>query len=160
MGDAATGDADATDADNDTLTYSATGLPDGHKHRPVDGRHQRHHRRQRRRRQRHAHVSDGSLTATDTFTWTVAAANAAPVVDSAAIAPAAPRSDQVVTAQVTSHDAESDPLTTTYQWIRNGTDIAGATNATLDLALAGNGDKGDPSPCASPSTTATARALR
>ena len=49
----------------------------------------------------------------------------------------------MVTAQVTSHDVESDPLTTSYQWTRNGTDIVGATNATLDLVLAGNGDKGD-----------------
>ena len=48
-----------------------------------------------------------------------------------------------LTANVTSHDAEGDPLTTSYQWTRNGLDIAGATGATLDLALAGNGDRGD-----------------
>ena len=30
-----------------------------------------------------------------------------------------------------------------YQWTRNGTDISGATGATLDLWVAGNGDRGD-----------------
>ena len=30
-----------------------------------------------------------------------------------------------VTANVTSHDAEGNPLTTSYQWTRNGTDIVG-----------------------------------
>ena len=44
---------------------------------------------------------------------------------------------------MTSHDAEGDTLTTGYQWTRNGTDIAGATASTLNLATAGNGDRGD-----------------
>ena len=48
-----------------------------------------------------------------------------------------------LTANVTSHDAENDLITIGYQWTRNGTDIAGATAGTLDLATAGNGDKGD-----------------
>ena len=46
-----------------------------------------------------------------------------------------------LSAVVTSHDADGDALTTAYQWTRNGTDIAGATSSTLDLATAGNGDK-------------------
>ena len=44
---------------------------------------------------------------------------------------------------MTSHDAEGDTLTTSYQWIRAGSTSRGATNATLDLATAGNGDRGD-----------------
>ncbi len=40
-------------------------------------------------------------------------------------------------------DLDGDQLTYRYQWLRNGTPIGGATNATLDLALAGNGDLGD-----------------
>ena len=89
-------------------------------------------------------ASDGSATDTDTFTWTVSPpANAAPVVDSVTIAPALPTTGQTLTATVTSHDAENDPLTTSYQWRRNGLDIAGATGATLNLATAGNGDRGD-----------------
>ena len=44
---------------------------------------------------------------------------------------------------VTAHDDDGDPLSYTYQWVRDGTDIAGQTGATLDLSVAGNGDKGD-----------------
>jgi len=69
--------------------------------------------------------------------------NTAPVVDSVTISPASPTTNQTLTAAVTSHDAEGGPLTTTYQWTRNGTDIAGATGATLNLAVGGNGDKAD-----------------
>ena len=88
-------------------------------------------------------VSDGSASDHDTFTWTVNAANTAPVVDSVAITPASPRTNDTLTANVTSHDADGDALTTHYQWTRNGTDISGATGGTLNLATAGNGDKGD-----------------
>jgi CSLREA domain-containing protein len=69
--------------------------------------------------------------------------NTPPVVDSVTIGPANPTTNQTLTATVTSHDANGDPLTTAYQWTRNGTDIAGATGSTLNLGTAGNGDKGD-----------------
>ncbi len=74
---------------------------------------------------------------------TVASANTPPVVDSVTIGPASPTTNQTLTATVTSHDADGNPLTTAYQWTRNGTDIPGATGSTLNLATAGNGDKGD-----------------
>src|SRR4029078_13500076 len=70
--------------------------------------------------------------------------NTAPVVDSVSISPARPPPSQTLTATVTSHDADGDPLTTAYQWTRNGTDIAGATGSTLNLAPGGNGDTGAP----------------
>ena len=61
VGDTANLDADATDADSDTLTYSATGLPTGVIDRARHGRHQRHARRHapasttsRHRHRRHA----------------------------------------------------------------------------------------------------------
>jgi hypothetical protein len=69
--------------------------------------------------------------------------NTAPVIDTVTVSPSSPTTDQTLTATVTSHDAEGGPLTTSYQWTRNGTDIGGATAATLNLAPAGNGDKGD-----------------
>ncbi|HEY7477043.1 MAG TPA: LamG-like jellyroll fold domain-containing protein, partial [Actinomycetota bacterium] len=69
--------------------------------------------------------------------------NTAPVVDSVVIDQATPRTNDTLTAAITSHDAESNPVTYAYQWTKNGTDIAGATNASLDLATAGNGDEGD-----------------
>ena len=40
-------------------------------------------------------------------------------------------------------DVDGDALTYRYQWLRNGTAIPGATNRTLDLSVAGNGDLGD-----------------
>ena len=40
-------------------------------------------------------------------------------------------------------DPDGDALTYSYSWLRNGTAIAGATAATLDLSQAGNGDRGD-----------------
>ena len=60
--------------------------------------------------------------------------NAAPVVDSVAIDQATPRTNDTLPATVTSHDADGDPFTTSYQWTRNGDDIAGETGATLDLS--------------------------
>ncbi len=73
-------DADATDADLDTLTYSATGLPGGVSINPTtgvitgtlssssSGSHSVT-----------VTVSDGTATDTDTFTWTVTGVNQAPV---------------------------------------------------------------------------------
>jgi YVTN family beta-propeller protein len=69
--------------------------------------------------------------------------NSAPVVDSVTISPAQPRTNNTLTTSVTAHDADGDALTYAYQWTRNGTDISGATGATLDLSVAGNGDRGD-----------------
>src|SRR4029079_8630704 len=89
-------------------------------------------------------VTDGTLSApADTFTWTVSAANTAPVVDTATVTPPGPTTGQTLTASFTAHDAEGDTLTPSYQWTKNGTNISGATSSTLNLATAGNGDKGD-----------------
>ena len=69
--------------------------------------------------------------------------NSAPVVDSVTVSPAQPKTNDALTATVTAHDADRDALTYAYQWIRNGADISGAIGATLDLSVAGNGDRGD-----------------
>src|SRR4029078_10036880 len=63
--------------------------------------------------------------------------------DTVTIDPSNPTTGQTLTATVTSHDVDNDPLTTSYQWTKNGTNISGATTSTLNLATAGNGDKGD-----------------
>ena len=84
--------------------------------------------------------------AVDTFTWTVteAAANEPPVIDSVTIDQATPSTNDTLTATVVAQDADGpDPLTYEYQWIKNGTDLTGETGATLDLSVAGNGDKDD-----------------
>jgi len=89
-------------------------------------------------------VRDGAaVDATDTFTWTVTHANRAPLVDSAAIDQAAPRTNDTLTVTVQAHDPDGDPLDYGYQWTKNGTAIVGATSPSLDLSTAGNGDKGD-----------------
>jgi DNA-binding beta-propeller fold protein YncE len=74
---------------------------------------------------------------------TVIPLNAAPAVISASIAPISPDTDDVLTATVVAQDPDGDPLTYSYQWTKNGADIAGAMGATLDLAVSGNGDRGD-----------------
>ena len=67
-----------------------------------------------------------------------------PVGGSVSIAPAAPRTNQVVTATPSGFsDPDGDPLTYHYRWFRNGQEIAGATSNSLNLASAGNGDRGD-----------------
>ena len=95
-----------------------------------------------------ARTSATTLYVTDNATASVALVfttppNTAPVIDGVSVLPAQPFTDDVVGATVTAHDADGDPLTYTYQWTRNGTDIAGATSATLDLAQSGAGDRGD-----------------
>jgi hypothetical protein len=68
----------------------------------------------------------------------------APVAGAVAIAPANPRTNQTVTATPSGFsDPDGDPLTYHYQWLRNGTPIAGATSSSLNLSTAGNGDRAD-----------------
>lgn len=70
-------------------------------------------------------------------------ANGAPVVDAVTISPAQPRTNDRLTVNVTAHDPDGDASTYSYQWLRNGADLPGATGASLDLSVAGNGDRGD-----------------
>ena len=74
----------------------------------------------------------------------VAGTDRAPTLGTVSISPAAPRTNQVVTATPAGFsDPDGDPITYRYQWLKNGTPIVGATTNTLNLALAGNGDRGD-----------------
>ena len=144
VGDAANLDADATDADGDALTYSATGLPAGASIAPATGVISGTLAAPAGTHSVTVTVSDGTTTADDTFTWTVTPpANTAPVVDSAEITPTTPVTNQLLTANVTSHDAEGTRSPRAISGRATASDIVGATGATLDLALAGNGDRGD-----------------
>ena len=69
--------------------------------------------------------------------------NNAPVVDSVSVTPVSPKTNDLVTAVVTAHDPDGDPITLSYRWHRNGVLLAGETGATLDLSKPGNGDRGD-----------------
>src|SRR5207253_3088999 len=65
------------------------------------------------------------------------------LLDSVAIHQGSPWTNDVLSVDTASHDADSDTVSYAYQWRKNGTPIAGATGATLDLSAAGNGAKGD-----------------
>ena len=69
--------------------------------------------------------------------------NQPPVIDSVSIDQSNPITATVLSATITSHDPDGTPVSYTYQWIKNGVDISGATGTTLDLSVAGNGDRGD-----------------
>jgi phospholipase C len=75
--------------------------------------------------------------------------NNPPVIDSAQISPSHPTTNQLLSLNISAHDADpSDTkLTFSYQWQKNTgsgwTDLAGESGSTLDLASAGNGDKTD-----------------
>ena len=77
------------------------------------------------------------------YTFQVGTPNDPPVVDSVTINQASPHTNDTLTVTVTSHDPNSDPVNYSYQWSKNNVDISGATGATLNMATAGNGGKGD-----------------
>jgi len=73
-----------------------------------------------------------------------AGSNHAPNTGTVTLSPASPRTNQVLTASVSGFsDPDGDPISYRYRWLRNGTEIAGATSSTLDLNATGNGDRGD-----------------
>jgi hypothetical protein len=72
--------------------------------------------------------------------------NSAPVVNSVALSPSVPRTNDTLTATATASDADSDPLTYTFTWkvdgvIRAVTSGANASSS-FDLSISGNGDRG------------------
>ena len=85
----------------------------------------------------------GGPTWVQGYTFQVGTPNDPPVVDSVAINQASPHTNDTLSVTVTSHDPNSDPVNYSYQWSRNNVDISGATGATLNMATAGNGGKGD-----------------
>lgn len=88
-------------------------------------------------------ANDGSTDSVPVLSGPVTIVNSAPSVTSATITQASPDTDDVLSVTVVSSDPDNDTVTYTYQWIKNGTDLAGQTGATLDLGTAGNGDRGN-----------------
>ena len=90
-------------------------------------------------------ANDGAAdSAAATVDVTVNAVNDAPTAGTVSIAPTSPTTNQTLTATPAGFaDVDGDELTYHYKWLRNGVAIPGATDGTLDLSQAGNGDKGD-----------------
>ena len=89
-------------------------------------------------------ASDPSGATSDFVGTNVTVANSTPQAGTVTVKPAAPSTDDVVSANVKDFtDADGDALTYSYQWFRNGTAIADATGRTLDLSQPGNGDLND-----------------
>jgi hypothetical protein len=70
-----------------------------------------------------------------------------PPTATVALSPGAPKTDELVTATATKGDADGDTVTLTYVWKVNGATVKTTSGSatltdTLDLAQAGNGDKG------------------
>ena len=55
--------------------------------------------------------------------------NQAPVIDSVTMNQSSPKTNDTLSATVTSHDPEGSPVTYSYQWLKGGVAISGATNA-------------------------------
>ncbi len=73
--------------------------------------------------------------------------NTPPAINTLGLAPSSPGTADTLTATVAAADAENDPITLTYVWKVDGTVVkttsaTSSTTDTLDLSVAGNGDKG------------------
>ena len=88
-------------------------------------------------------ANDGSAASPASTSPAVTVGNSAPAIGSVTIDQAAPKTNDTLTVSVASSDSDGDGVGYTYQWRVDGIDVAGATGAALDLAQAGNGDKGD-----------------
>jgi DNA-binding beta-propeller fold protein YncE len=90
-------------------------------------------------------ASDGQATSAPTAV-SVVVADTAPVANSAALPPFAPRTNDTITATATASDADADPLTYTFTWKVDGLVRAVTSgpnpSSSFDLAVAGNGDRG------------------
>ncbi|MBI2803486.1 MAG: cadherin-like domain-containing protein [Planctomycetes bacterium] len=74
--------------------------------------------------------------------------NAAPMINSAMLDSFSPKTNDILTVNVSASDADSDPITFDYVWKVNGNTVkstlgTSSTNDTLDLSVSGNGNKGD-----------------
>ena len=139
-GDVVSLDADASDADLDTLTYWATGLPGGITIAPATGvisgtlsssSSGTHNVT--------ITVSDGTDTDTDTFTWTVTNANQAPVF-STDITDQTDAEGDVVNLDADASDADLDTLTYSALSLPAGVTInasTGVISGTLTNASSG-----------------------
>src|SRR5205823_3586087 len=87
--------------------------------------------------------SDGTLSGDPVSSSAVTVANTAPVIDSVVIRPAEPKTNDMLTAIATGHDADGDSVAYAYRWYQGDSLISGANGSTLDLSTPGYGDRGN-----------------
>ena len=85
---------------------------------------------------------DGSAFGTGVFSNVATVVNSAPVISAVSL-PAGPKTKDVISASVSASDDDGDTLAKSYKWYKNGTLLGAETGSSLDLGVAGNGDKGD-----------------
>ena len=88
-------------------------------------------------------ATDGTDPSAPSTSAAVTIQNSSPTVTFAAIDQASAQTNDLLSSTVTASDPDGDTVTVTRQWTRNAADLTGETGASLDLAVAGNGDKGD-----------------
>lgn len=85
--------------------------------------------------------NDGTGAGSPVTSNTLTIENTLPTLSSVAISPASPSSANNLTCNVSGvADADSDTVTTTYAWTKNGTVISGQTASTLNKNQHANGD--------------------
>ncbi len=141
-GEAVSLDADATDPDLDTLTYSATGLPGGVTINPSTGVISGTLAGDAEDNSPYSvviTVSDGSLTDTDSFSWTVTNTNQAPVFTTD-ITDQTDAEGDTVSLDADATDPDLDTVTYSASPLPDGVTInptTGVISGTLSLASAG-----------------------
>jgi hypothetical protein len=83
-------------------------------------------------------VSDGRATTVATATATIQ--NSPPLLTGVELTPAEAYTNNDLTVTFDLVEADGDPLTVTYEWRRNGSVLAGATDATLPASVTERGD--------------------
>ena len=81
--------------------------------------------------------SDGMVVSAMTFI------NRVPVISSVELSSLTPTTNAMLTATVVATDADSDPISLTYEWSVNGTPVQTSSSNTFDLSGTGHGDLGD-----------------
>lgn len=74
--------------------------------------------------------------------------NSAPSIGMMTFSPSSPKTNEILTVQVSAMDMDFDPITFNYDWRVNGATVkttngTSSTTDTLDLSQTGNGNKGD-----------------
>ncbi|MBI2600187.1 tandem-95 repeat protein [Candidatus Daviesbacteria bacterium] len=89
-------------------------------------------------------LNDGVLDSnTATVNIVVSPVNDAPKIIAVEVTPQNPKTDSILSVQVSADDVENNDISFKYQWKKNGVSLAGETQTSLDLSKEGNGNRND-----------------